>query len=175
MTGLKLIGCFGLSYCICGWLNAASESHLLNFGLGGRRSRAAELAGDDGTKQVAAKRPDHAEKGRPAHRRYSSVPIRKFTGSNNLLSRRKCCVPEHWCDSPSVWQAVEWLQRRLADGGTAQLVPVVHRRDPRARAATATSLAARRAGGPCGPTGASVLPERRRRSGPAQGKAAPCS
>jgi len=90
-------------------------------------------------------------------------------------SRLSCCVPEHWCDSPSVWQAVEWLQLRLADGGTAQLVPVVHRRDPRARAAIATGLAARRAGGPCGPTGASVLPERRRRSGSAQGKAAPWS
>jgi hypothetical protein len=31
---------------------------------------------------------------------------------------------------------------------TVQLVPVVHRRDPRDRIATATSLAVRRAGGP---------------------------
>src|SRR5437868_15393951 len=45
----------------------------------------------------------------------------------------------------------------------AQLVPVVHRRDPRARGATATSLAQRRAGGPCGPTGASVAASRSRR------------
>jgi len=44
-----------------------------------------------------------------------------------------------------------------------QLVPVVHRRDPRARGATATSLAQRRAGGPCGPTGASVSASRSRR------------
>ena len=44
-----------------------------------------------------------------------------------------------------------------------QLVPVVHRRDPRARGATATSLAQRRAGGPCGPTGASVAASRSRR------------
>ena len=43
-----------------------------------------------------------------------------------------------------------------------QLVPVIHRRDPRDRAATATSLAERRAGGRCGPTGASVPASRSR-------------
>jgi len=43
------------------------------------------------------------------------------------------------------------LEERLSRAET-QLVPVVHRRDPRAGAATAPSLAARRAGGPCGPT-----------------------
>jgi NAD(P)-dependent dehydrogenase (short-subunit alcohol dehydrogenase family) len=43
-----------------------------------------------------------------------------------------------------------------------QLVPVVHRRDPPVRGATATSLAQRRAGGPCGPTGASVSASRSR-------------
>jgi hypothetical protein len=52
-------------------------------------------------------------------------------------------------------QAVSFLKERLLRAPT-QLVPVVHRRDPRDRAATATNLAARRAGGPCGPTGASV-------------------
>ena len=53
----------------------------------------------------------------------------------------------------------------------AQLVPVVHRRDPRARAATPASLAARRAGGPCGPAGASVSRTRLRRRGPIKGSA----
>jgi len=46
-----------------------------------------------------------------------------------------------------------------------QLVPVVHRRDPRAGATTPASLVALRAGGACGPTGASALrirPQRRR-------------
>src|SRR5690242_11392954 len=78
------------------------------------------------------------------------------------LPRRKCCVPEEWRDSAGLWQAVGWLRERLVRA-PAQLVPVVHRRDPRARVATATSPAARRAGGPCGPTGTSVLVRRLRR------------
>jgi hypothetical protein len=54
------------------------------------------------------------------------------------------------------------LKERLLQA-QSQLVPVVHRRDPRARAATVASLAERRAGGPCGPTGASVSASRSRR------------
>jgi transposase len=73
----------------------------------------------------------------------------------NSLPRRRCFVPQDWRDGVRLWQAVRLLQERLMPV-PAQLVPVVHRRDPRARAATAASLAARRAGGPCGPTGASV-------------------
>jgi hypothetical protein len=49
-----------------------------------------------------------------------------------------------------------------------QLVPVFPRRDPRAGAATTASPAGPRAGGACGPTGASVLPglpQRRRQPG----------
>src|SRR5438094_2632077 len=97
--------------------------------------------------------------------------LEKFIGSNNLLSRRKCLVPEDWRDSGRLWQAVGLLKERLLRVRT-QLVPVVHRRDPRDRAATATSPAARRAGGPCGPTGASVTASRSRRRGrPIEGSA----
>ena len=65
-------------------------------------------------------------------------------------------------DGARLWQAVCFLRERLMPA-TAQLVPVVHRRDPRARVATATSLAARHAEGPCGPAGASVSATRSRR------------
>ncbi len=84
---------------------------------------------------------------------------------------RKCFVSEDWRDGVRLWQAVEWLwqQRRMREA--AQLVPVVHRRDPRARAATPASLAARRVGGPCGPTGTSVSRTRRRRRRPIMGSA----
>ena len=51
-----------------------------------------------------------------------------------------------------MWQALEMVQQRLLLREEAQLVPVVHRRDPRARGATPASLAARRVGGSCGPT-----------------------
>src|SRR5215469_8421128 len=61
--------------------------------------------------------------------------------------RRKCWVRGDWRDGTRLWQAVDWLQERLLQA-PAQLVPVVHRRDPRARVATATSLAARRAAVP---------------------------
>ena len=56
------------------------------------------------------------------------------------LPRRRCFVSEDWRDGVRLWQAVEWLwqQRRMREA--AQLVPVVHRRDPRARAATPASL-----------------------------------
>jgi transposase len=92
----------------------------------------------------------------------------KGNDKGKSLPRRRCLVPEDWRDGARLWQAVcllkEWLGR-----GEAQLVPVVHRRDPRARVATATSLAARRAGGPCGPTGASVLVTRARSGRPIAG------
>ena len=67
-----------------------------------------------------------------------------------------CCVPKDWRDGARLCQALEMLRQRLLMREEAQLVPVAHRRDPRAGAATPASLAARRAGGPCGPTGASV-------------------
>src|SRR5712671_6963853 len=76
--------------------------------------------------------------------------------------RPSCFVPEDWRDGARLWQAVSFLKERLLQA-QSQLVPVVHRRDPRARAATVTSLAERRAGGPCGPTGASVSASRSRR------------
>ena len=72
------------------------------------------------------------------------------------LPRRRCCVPKDWRDGARLCQALEMLRQRLLMREEAQLVPVAHRRDPRAGAATPASLAARRAGGPCGPTGASV-------------------
>src|SRR6266436_608304 len=51
----------------------------------------------------------------------------------------------------------------MVDGLTpAQLVPVVHRRDPRAAQRPPPSLAERSAGGACGPTGASVMVSRSR-------------
>jgi hypothetical protein len=71
------------------------------------------------------------------------------------LPRRRCLVPEDWRDGPRLWQAVEWLKQRLRPS-QAQLVPVVHGKDPCARSATPASLAGRRVGGACGPTGASV-------------------
>src|SRR6266436_10366688 len=51
----------------------------------------------------------------------------------------------------------------MVDGlALTQLVPVVHRRDPRAAQRPPTSLAERSAGGACGPTGASVRMSRSR-------------
>src|SRR6266852_4172781 len=109
---------------------------------------------------------------------WSSIPqYRRFPGvlgsrASRTLERRvtpasasprlSCCVPEDWRDGARLWQAVSFLKERLLQA-QSQLVPVVHRRDPRARAATVTSLAERRAGGPCGPTGASVSASRSRR------------
>jgi hypothetical protein len=60
------------------------------------------------------------------------------------LPRPPCLVPEDWRDGARLWQAVCFLRERRSRGET-QLVPVVHRRDPRACVATATRLAARRA------------------------------
>jgi hypothetical protein len=54
-----------------------------------------------------------------------------------------------------LWQAVAMLQQRLMRE-EAQLVPVVHRRDPRARTSTSASRAGRGVGGSCGLTGTSV-------------------
>ncbi len=86
------------------------------------------------------------------------------------LPRRRCFVSEDWRDSPRLWHAVEWLQRRLRED--APLVPVVHGRDPRAGTATIASLAGRRVGGAGGPTGASVSRTRpRRRNRPVNGSA----
>jgi hypothetical protein len=72
----------------------------------------------------------------------------------HLAETNPCCVPEDWRDSTRLWQAVALLERRLQE--EAQFVPVVHRRDPRARTATPAGLAGQRVGGACGPTGASV-------------------
>ena len=85
-----------------------------------------------------------------------------FKHHRKSLPPRRCFVPEDWRDGARLWQAVSFLKERLLQA-QSQLVPVVHRRDPRARAATVTSLAERRAGGPCGPTGASVSASRSRR------------
>ena len=79
-----------------------------------------------------------------------------LAGAGQSLPRRRCCVPKDWRDGARLCQALEMLRQRLLMREEAQLVPVAHRRDPRAGAATPASLAARRAGGPCGPTGASV-------------------
>ena len=49
--------------------------------------------------------------------------------------RPACFVSEDWRDSTRLWQAIEWLRPELRPG-EAQLVPVVHRGDPRAGAAT---------------------------------------
>src|SRR5882762_4364394 len=68
-------------------------------------------------------------------------------GLSASLPRRRCFVSEDWRDGARLWQAVSFLKERLLQA-QSQLVPVVHRRDPRARAATVTSLAERRAGGP---------------------------
>ena len=85
-------------------------------------------------------------------------------GSRRLQhgSRLSCFVSEDWRDGARLWQAVCFLREQLMPAA-AQLVPVVHRRDPRARVATVTRLAARRAGGSCGPTGASVSATQQRR------------
>ena len=87
----------------------------------------------------------------------------------NSLPRRRCFVSEDWRDGVRLWQAIERLRRQLRPD-QAQLVPIVHRRDPRAGAATAASLAARRVGGACGPTGASVPTMHPRRRRPIGGR-----
>ena len=87
------------------------------------------------------------------------------------LPRRRCCVPEDWREGARLWQALEMVQQRLLLREEAQLVPVVHRRDPRARGATPASLAARRVGGSCGPTGASVCGRQPGCCKPSQGSA----
>ncbi len=53
------------------------------------------------------------------------------------LSRRRCFIPEDWRDSTRLEYALEWLKQQRRE--EAQLVPVVHGRDPRARTATAAS------------------------------------
>jgi len=65
---------------------------------------------------------------------------------NDSRSRIRACPgagvsSRDWRDSARLWQAVCFLRERLMPA-TAQLVPVVHRRDPRARVATVTRLAA---------------------------------
>jgi hypothetical protein len=70
-----------------------------------------------------------------------------------------------------LWQALEMVQQRLLLREEAQLVPVVHRRAPRAHGATPASLAARRVGGSCGPTGASVFGRQPGCCKPSQGSA----
>jgi hypothetical protein len=75
----------------------------------------------------------------PSGRQALSSDARKWTLCDNELDPR--------------------FKNRLPRGSAlGRLVQVVHRRDPRARAATLASLAARRAGGPCAPTWASPAP-----------------
>src|SRR3989442_10694000 len=72
------------------------------------------------------------------------------------------------CASPPTRRCKGWRHGGqvfgdMVDGLTpAQLVPVVHRRDPRAAQRPPPSLAERSAGGACGPTGASVMVSRSR-------------
>jgi hypothetical protein len=100
------------------------------------------------------------------------VPLGRFSIKSHDCSSppRKCFVSEDWRYGTRLWQAGCFLRERLVPV-TAQLVPVVHRRDPRGCDATATSLAARRVGGPCGPTGASVSRPQPRHRKPTRGSA----
>ncbi len=86
------------------------------------------------------------------------------------LPRPVCFIPEDWRDGTRLEYAIEWLKQRRRE--EAQLVPVVHGRDPRVRTATPASLAGRRVEGACGPTGASVSrTQPRRRNRPIKGNA----
>src|SRR6516225_9415926 len=78
---------------------------------------------------------------------YRRRPVSSLPPGDRLMSgpRPACFVSEDWRDGARLWQAVCFLREQLMPAA-AQLVPVVHRRDPRARVATVTRLAARRAG-----------------------------
>lgn len=64
-----------------------------------------------------------------------------WTTSSNA-ARRRCSIPQDWRDSSRLRCAIKRLEQRRRMREEVQLVPAVHRRDPRAGAATATSLAA---------------------------------